>query len=277
MTQINLSGDSGCCSDECCSSDASPKLELKEKIKEIYGKIALSGNSESCCMPECCTDSSPRQALLSVGYDKDELESIPESSILGVGCGAPLNFANIKEGETVVDLGSGAGIDAFLASKSVKDDGKVIGIDFTDDMLTKAKSAAREHGFKNVEFRKGDIENSIPVEDDSVDAVISNCVINLTTDKVKAFKEVYRILRKNGKGRIAISDLVTSKEVQAGSVNAENWCSCIDGALTIENYINSIKQAGFKDVKVLNEQLYMEDDKTERKITSVVIGAVTGP
>lgn len=277
MTQINLSGDSGCCSDECCSSDASPKLELKEKIKEIYGKIALSGNSESCCMPECCTDSSPRQALLSVGYDKDELESIPESSILGVGCEAPLNFANIKEGETVVDLGSGAGIDAFLASKSVKDDGKVIGIDFTDDMLTKAKSAAREHGFKNVEFRKGDIENSIPVEDDSVDAVISNCVINLTTDKVKAFKEVYRILRKNGKGRIAISDLVTSKEVQAGSVNAENWCSCIDGALTIENYINSIKQAGFKDVKVLNEQLYMEDDKTERKITSVVIGAVTGP
>lgn len=276
MTQINLSGDSGCCSDECCSSDASPKLELKEKIKEIYGKIALSGNSESCCMPECCTDSSPRQALLSVGYDKDELESIPESSILGVGCGAPLNFANIKEGETVVDLGSGAGIDAFLASKSVKDGGKVIGIDFTDDMLTKAKSAAREHGFKNVEFRKGDIENLIPVEDDSVDAVISNCVINLTTDKVRVFKEVYRILRKNGKGRIAISDLVTSVEVQAESVNAENWCSCIDGALTRENYINSIKQAGFQDVKVLNEQLYMEDDKTGRKITSVVIGAVTG-
>jgi SAM-dependent methyltransferase len=277
MTQINLSGDSGCCSDECCSQDASPKQELKEKIKEIYGKIALSGNSESCCMPECCTDSSPKQALLSIGYDKDELESIPESSILGVGCGAPLNFATIKEGETVVDLGSGAGIDAFLASKSVKDGGKVIGIDFTDDMLTKAKSAAREHGFKNVEFRKGDIENSIPVEDDSVDAVISNCVINLTTDKVKAFKEVYRILRKNGKGRITISDLVTSKEVQAESVNAEDWCSCIDGALTRENYINSIKQAGFQDVKVLNEQLYMEDDKTERKITSVVIGAVTGP
>jgi arsenite methyltransferase len=212
---------------------------------------------------------------LSVGYDKDELKSIPESSILGVGCGAPLNFANIKEGETVVDLGSGAGIDAFLASKSVKDGGKVIGIDFTDDMLSKAKSAAREHGFKNVEFKKGDIENSIPVEDDSVDAVISNCVINLTTDKVKAFKEVHRIL-KNGKGRIAISDLVTSKEVQVESVNAEDWCSCIDGALTKENYINSIKDAGFQDVKVLNEQLYMDDDKAERKITSVVIGAVTG-
>ena len=123
MTQkIKLSGNSDCCSDECCSPDASPKQEIKEKIKERYGKIALSGNSESCCMPECCSpDSSPKQALLAIGYDKDELESIPESSILGVGCGAPLNFANIKEGETVVDLGSGAGIDAFLASKLVKD------------------------------------------------------------------------------------------------------------------------------------------------------------
>src|SRR6476619_2244662 len=254
MTQkIKLSGNSDCCSDECCSPDISPKQEIKEKIKERYGKIALTGNSESCCMPDCCSDSSPKQALLSIGYDKNELESIPESSILGVGCGAPLNFANLKEGETVVDLGSGAGIDAFLASKSVRDGGKVIGIDFTDDMLKKAKSAAADHGFKNVEFRKGDIENTIPVEDHSVDAVISNCVINLTTDKVKAFKEVYRILRKNGKGRITISDLVERKEVQAGSVNAENCCSCIDGALTRENYINSVKQAGFKDVKVLNE------------------------
>ena len=128
MTQkIKLSGVSdvsNCCSDECCSPDASPKQEIKEKIKERYGKIALSGNSESCCMPECCTDSSPKQALLSVGYNKDELESIPESSILGVGCGAPLNFANLKEGETVVDLGSGAGIDAFLSSKAIKDGGK---------------------------------------------------------------------------------------------------------------------------------------------------------
>ncbi len=277
MTQkIKLSGNSDCCSDECCSPDTSSQQDLKEKIKERYGKIALSGNSDSCCMLECCgSDSSPKQALLTIGYDKNELESIPESSILGVGCGAPLNFANIKEGETVVDLGSGAGIDAFLASKQIKNSGKVIGIDFTDDMLSKAKSAAKEYGFDNVEFRKGDIETNIPVEDDSADAVISNCVINLTTDKVKAFKEVHRILKKNGKGRIAISDLVTSKEIQAEAVNAENWCSCIDGALTKENYIDSIKQAGFQDVKVLNEQHYMDDDNTGRKITSIVIGAVT--
>jgi SAM-dependent methyltransferase len=253
--------------------------EIKEKIKERYGKIALSGNTENCCMPgECCsTDGSPKQTLLTVGYNRKELESIPESSILGVGCGAPLNYAKLKEGETVVDLGSGAGIDAFLASKQVKDSGKVIGIDFTDDMLRKAVSAAKEHGFKNVEFRKGDIESAIPVEDHSVDAVISNCVINLTTDKTKTFKEVYRVLKKGGKGRIAISDLITSKEVHGESINADNWCSCIDGALTRENYINSIKKVGFQDVKVLSEQVYLEEDKTDgRKITSLVIGAVTG-
>jgi arsenite methyltransferase len=182
----------------------------------------------------------------------------------------------LKEGETVVDLGSGTGIDAFLASKQVRDSGKVIGIDFTDDMLKKATIAAKENGFTNVKFRKGDIESNIPVQDHSVDVIISNCVINLTTDKVKAFKEIYRILKKEGKGRMVISDLVTSKEVHGELVNADNWCSCIDGALTKENYINSLMEAGFKDIMVLNEQLYMNEDKTGgRRITSLVIGAVT--
>jgi arsenite methyltransferase len=274
--KISLTGNSDCYSDECCSTDKSPKQEIKEKIKERYGKIALSGNSDSCCMPECCSsDSSPKQSSVAIGYDDKLLETIPQSSILGLGCGAPLNFAKLQEGETVVDLGSGAGIDAFLASKQVKYSGKVIGIDFTDDMLEKASKAARENGFSNVEFRKGDIENKIPIEDDLANVAISNCVINLTTNKVKAFKEVYRILKKGGKGRMVISDLVTSKEVHGQSINAENWCSCIDGALTKENYIDSIRKAGFQDVKVLNEQLYMDDDKTGRKITSVVIGAVT--
>lgn len=165
---------------------------IKERIKERYGRIAVSGNSESCCMPQqcSCSDSSPKQALLSVGYDNKALESIPQLSILGVGCGAPLNFAQLKQGGTVIDLGSGAGIAAFLASKQVTDSGKVIGIDFTDDMLLKAKSAAKENGFSNVEFKKSDIEDKIPVEDDSVDIAISNCVINLTTDKTKTFKEI---------------------------------------------------------------------------------------
>lgn len=251
---------------------------LKSKIKERYGKIALEGNSESCCGPDCCSSSEadPQMSSVAVGYDGKLLESIPKSSILGLGCGAPINFANLKAGEIVVDLGSGAGIDAFLASREVKDSGKVIGIDFTDEMLHKATSAAKENGFTNVEFRKGDIEDIIPVEENSVDVAISNCVINLATDKVKTFKEIYRFLKKDGRGRMIISDLVTSKEVNGESINAEDWCSCIDGALTKENYINSIKEVGFQNIRILNEKTYMEpDNKNDRKITSVVIGAET--
>ena len=252
---------------------------IKTNVKEKYGKIALSGNSDCCCMPQdCCegTNNSPKETLIAIGYDIKDLESIPKESILGVGCGAPLNFADLKEGETVVDLGSGAGIDCFLASKEVNDSGKVIGIDFTDEMLNKARKASIDNGFTNVEFKKGDIETGIPLEDNSVDVVISNCVINLTTDKTRTFKEIFRILKKNGKGRMVISDLVTDKEIEESSINSDKWCSCIDGALTRENYIKSITQAGFKDVRVLREQLYLTEYKPEqRKITSLVIRAFT--
>lgn len=205
------------------------------------------------------------------------MEAIPESSILGLGCGVPIDFADLKEGETVVDLGSGAGIDVFLASKKVRNNGRIIGIDFTDNMLSKARSAAEENGFSTVEFRKGDIEQRIPVDDNSVDVAISNCVINLATDKVKAFKEIYRILKKEGKGRMVISDLVTSKEVHSDSVNTEAWCGCIDGALTRENYIQSIKDAGFQNVQILNEKLYLDEHiPTGSQITSLTIRAITG-
>lgn len=251
---------------------------LKASIKKLYGRIALEGNSDGCCGPDCCnsTEFNPKASSVVIGYDEKSLEVIPQSSILGLGCGAPISYAQLKPGETVVDLGSGAGIDAFLASKHVQDNGMVIGIDFTDEMLQKASSAAQENGFTNVEFRKGDIENNIPVDDNTVDVVVSNCVINLTSDKVKAFKEVYRILKKEGKGRIIISDLVTSKEVEGESVNAEDWCSCIDGALTKENYLGSIKNAGFQNVRTLSEQAYLNEDKTGgRKITSLIIGAET--
>jgi SAM-dependent methyltransferase len=143
-------------------------------------------------------------------------------------------------------------------------------------MLQKASHAAKENGFTNVEFRKGDIENNIPIDDNTVDVAISNCVINLASDKVKAFKEVYRILKKEGKGRIVISDLITSKEVDGESVNAEDWCSCIDGALTKENYLNSIEKAGFQNIRTLNEEVYLDEAKTSgRKITSLIIGAET--
>ena len=213
--------------------------QIKEKIKERYGKIALTGN-ETCCAPtidikggkpgsSCC---SPTDTATVVGYKDKELESIPKASVLGIGCGAPLNHTDIREGETVVDLGSGAGIDVFLSANKVGQSGKAIGIDLTDEMLEKARRNAEENGYTNVEFRKGDIERRIPVDDNSVDLVISNCVINLTTNKVNTFKEVHRILKKQGQGRMVISDLVSDKEVSRDSVDSDKWCSCIDGALT---------------------------------------------
>ena len=258
--------------------------QIKQKVKERYSKIALTENSDcSCCVPcECSNNNdvgnSPIQASTVIGYDTKELESIPKPSILGVGCGAPVNHAQIKEGETVVDLGSGAGIDVFLSANRVKESGKVIGIDMTDEMLEKARKAAKDDddgGYTNVEFRKGDIEKRIPVEDNSVDVVISNCVINLTIDKVSTFKEIYRIL-KHGQGRMVISDLVTDKEVQSNSIDSEKWCSCMDGALTNENYLNSIRKAGFTNIEVLDDKCYKEVEEVNhsRKIRSLVIKAV---
>src|ERR671918_1566109 len=268
-------------------------LKIKEKVKERYATVALTG--DSCCSPSagvgeagtgggCCTESnilqplqSPEQVSELVGYDTKELESIPEASILGAGCGTPTKFAYIKEGDTVVDLGSGAGIDVFLAANIVKKSGSVIGIDMTDEMLEKARKNAAENGYTNVEFRKGDIEERIPVDDNSVDVVISNCVINLTTDKVNTFREVHRIL-KPGQGRMVISDLVTDKEVHGDSVDSDKWCSCIDGALTKENYLDSIRKAGFQNHEILEEKLYTQEESDnkvddKRSISSVVIKA----
>ena len=249
--------------------------QIKEKVKERYGKIALAGNSEGCfASTECCVGgvslTSSVQIAKNIGYDAKELESVPESSILGVGCGAPLNFADIHEGEIVVDIGSGGGIDVFLAANKVKEFGKAIGIDMTDEMLVKARDNAKRSGFTNVEFKKGDIESGISIENNAADVVISNCVINLTIDKVAAFKEIYRILRSNG--RMIISDLVTSKEIGLESANSEEWCSCIDGALTKENYIDSIRKGGFKNIEIVQETPYIEAHG--RKITSLVIKAV---
>ena len=175
---------------------------IKEKVKERYSKIALTGNSlQGCCgsPTECCGDDStisimsPLQIAKNTGYDSNELNSIPESSILGVGCGAPINFANLHEGDVVVDIGSGGGIDVFLSANKVKDSGRVIGIDMTEEMLEKARTNATKAGYTNVEFKKVDIEKGIPIADNIADVVISNCVINLTIDKVAAFKEIYRI------------------------------------------------------------------------------------
>lgn len=259
---------------------------IKAKVKERYGKIALTGNSDCCCMPsECCSNininnnannqSSPVESARVIGYDTKDIESIPQASVLGVGCGAPTKFAEISEGETIVDLGSGAGIDVFLAANKVGKSGKVIGVDMTDEMLEKAKKNASNNGYTNVEFVKGDIERRIPVEDNTADVVISNCVINLTSDKVATFKEIHRILKNDG-GIMLISDLVTDREISKDSINPEKWCSCIDGALTKENYLNSIRKVGFQTVEVLEERPYIDDqaDNEKRRISSLIIKAV---
>ena len=266
--------------------------EIKKTIRKTYSKIALqqhdnktaSSSSFSCCAPGCCSsgegeggNSSPIQAAAAVGYETSELESVPQAAVLGVGCAAPVKFVDLQESETVVDLGSGAGIDVFLSSKQVGPRGRVIGIDMTDEMLERARRNAKKGGYTNIEFRKGDIEKRIPVDENSIDVVISNCVINLTINKVNAFQEIYRIL-KNGGGRMVISDLVSDAEIAPSAANTEKWSSCIDGALTKEHYLDSIKKAGFQNVEVLSETLYMEDGGGEqmdsRKISSVVIKAV---
>jgi SAM-dependent methyltransferase len=240
--------------------------QIKQSVTNRYGGIALTDQTDGCCAPAqigcgCNTEN--------IGYSKKELDSVPEKSILGVGCGAPLNFASIKEGDTVVDLGSGAGIDVFLSANKVKVSGKVIGIDMTDEMLERGRNNAQQAGYSNVEFRKGDIERRIPIDHNTVDVAISNCVINLIIDKTAAFKEIYRILRNTG--RMVIADLVTSKEVGLESINSEDWCDCIDGALTKEHYIDSIRNAGFDKVEIVQETPYLERDS--RQITSIVIRA----
>ena len=253
---------------------------LKEKIKENYGKIALKGNLDSCCGPQeiCDTNNVSKEQMSSIiGYKDIELKSIPEESILGLGCGAPLKFANLKGGETVVDLGSGAGIDAFLASKLLGKEGKVIGIDMTDEMLEKSRKTSIANNYKNIEFKKGDIEEKIPIDDNLVDVVISNCVINLTSNKTNTFKEIYRILKKNENSRMIISDLITTKEINNNNINTDKWCSCTDGALTKENYLQSIKDAGFQNLEILNEKTYMDENHFNdgRKIVSIIVKAIT--
>jgi arsenite methyltransferase len=264
----------------------SKQSNIKNKIQEQYEKIALADGSLSCGSESsgCCGTSdaliSPIESSKTVGYDQNDLKSIPQSSILGLGCGNPSTFAHLKEGDIVVDLGSGAGIDIFIAANIVKDQGKVIGVDITDAMLEKSRKNAEVNGYQNVEFRKGDIEQRIPVEDNSVDIVISNCVINLTEDKVNTFKEIYRILKPNGIGRLIISDVVTSREVEKGLVNDADWCGCVDGALTKDNYLNSIRKAGFTNIEILDERPgngvddYDEhSEKKTRNITSITVKA----
>jgi arsenite methyltransferase len=217
------------------------KKEIKKTVKEAYSEMAKS--SCSCCKKDAESISK------SIGYSEEDISSVPEAN-LGLGCGNPTALGMIKEGETVLDLGSGAGFDCFLASKKVGAAGNVIGVDMTEEMIEKARSIAKKHDYHNVEFRLGDIE-SLPVDDKSVDVVISNCVINLAPDKDVVFKEAYRVLKKGG--RMYVSDIVLLKELSEEQRNDKDLLSgCVAGALLKQDYIERIKKAGFK-VNVLSE------------------------
>jgi len=228
------------------------KKDVKKTVKKAYSKIATNSNS-SCCQCGCGTldEQTVKKLSKSIGYSEEEMNAVPEAN-LGLGCGNPTAFGNIKEGDTVLDLGSGAGFDCFLASRKVGKIGKVIGLDMTEEMIAKARILAKEHGYSNVEFRLGDIEK-MPLDDNSVNVIISNCVINLAPDKSKVFKEAYRVLKSGGK--MYVSDIVLLGKLTDEQLNDEDLLSgCVAGALLKQDYIEKIKQAGFK-VRVLSEDV----------------------
>ncbi len=235
--------------------------DIKEAVKAGYG-LAAQRKKSSCCEPKtsCCGsgEEESRAVSIMVGYGPEELASLPEGAILGLGCGNPVAMAALEEGMTVLDLGSGAGIDCFLAASKVGPTGRVIGIDMTKDMLDLARRNAEEGGFSNVEFREGEIE-VMPVEDGTVDVIISNCVINLSPDKPRVFREAFRVLRPGG--RLMVSDIVLTGELPEDvKEDVYQYVTCIAGASMREDYLCFIEDAGFVDVQVVEETSYSELD-----------------
>ena len=228
--------------------------DVRKYVKDRYAGIAKQGGS--CCGPSACCGApeAAEEASGRIGYTEEEMKSVPRGSNLGLGCGNPTALASLRAGETVLDLGSGAGFDCFLAAEQVGNGGKVIGVDMTPEMIQKARENARKGNHENVEFRLGEIEH-LPAANNSVDIVISNCVINLSPAKDKVFAEAYRILKPGG--RAMISDIVLSgdlPEAVAGSLAA--YAGCIAGAIREEEYLRLMDAAGFRDVHVVQESRF---------------------
>lgn len=222
------------------------KENIKKIVKESYEKMA---ESNGCCCSCGCNPKGSEEIAKTLGYSEQEINVVPDAN-LGLGCGNPTVLDKINEGMTVLDLGSGAGFDCFLASKKVGMKGKVIGVDMTEKMIKKAKENAKKYGYNNVEFRLGDIEE-LPVEDNSVDIIISNCVINLAPDKPKVFSEACRVLKESGK--LVVSDIVLLKELSQKDMKDEELIAgCVGGAVLKDEYIEMIKKAGF-EIKEITE------------------------
>ena len=227
--------------------------ELKNLVKEKYGQIAaqsLQQNSTSCCgATSCCTTN---EAYTIMADDYTALEGYHADADLGLGCGIPTEYAKIRKGDTVIDLGSGAGNDAFIARKQTGEHGKVIGIDFTEAMIEKARTNADKLGFNNIEFRLGDIEN-IPVAENKADVVLSNCVLNLVPNKKAVFAEIHRVLKP--KAHFSISDIVLSGALpEKLRQAAELYAGCVSGAIQKDEYIRIIHETGFVNISVLKEK-----------------------
>lgn len=223
--------------------------ELKKIVKEKYGEIAKVSSGAGCCGPvsSCCGDSTALNFTM-IGDEYKNVDGYVAEADLGLGCGLPTEYAGIKIGDTVVDLGSGAGNDVFIARAIVGEEGRVIGIDMTEQMIEKAKINNAKLGYENVEFRFGDIEE-MPLQNNFADVVVSNCVLNLVPDKKKAFSEIYRILKPGA--HFCVSDIVIQGELPDGlKKSAEMYAGCVAGALQIDEYLDVIKNAGFKDIEI---------------------------
>ncbi|HEX9862406.1 MAG TPA: arsenite methyltransferase [Candidatus Bathyarchaeia archaeon] len=251
--------------------------KVRKMVREGYGKIA---KTEQC---GCGCGSGISQQI---GYSSSELESVPEGADLGLGCGNPVALASLREGETVIDLGSGAGLDCFLAAKKVGASGKVIGVDMTSEMLDKARANCRKSNYKNVEFRLGEIEN-LPVADGTADVIISNCVINLSPEKQRVFNEAFRVLKAGG--RLMVSDMVLLKDIpEAVKKSVLGYIGCVSGAEMKNEYMKMIENAGFREVKIINEthlpletvlgdatgKAIMDDLKLTKKSAEELVGSV---
>jgi len=230
------------------------ELKIKQIVREKYGKLASVDNSPSCCSGCCCTSSNN---IMSESYEN--LNGYNPDADLGLGCGLPTNFAKIKKGDTVIDLGSGAGNDCFIARAEAGETGKIIGIDFTPEMIEKARNNVKRRGFTNVEFIKGDIEQ-MPLEADIADVVVSNCVLNLVPNKKAVFKEIFRVLKPNG--HFSISDIVLLGDLPEKIKSAvEMYSGCVSGAIRKDLYLEYIKETGFKNITIQKEKYIIIPDE----------------
>ncbi len=250
------------------------EIQIKEKVRQRYARVALERTS--CCTPQgsCCGGGSVQQISQLLGYSQEELSQVPEGANLGLGCGNPVALAALQEGQTVMDLGSGAGFDCFLAARKVGPGGKVIGVDMTPEMVQKARENAKAGGFQNVEFRLGEIEH-LPAPDNSVDVIISNCVINLAPDKAQVFREAFRVLKPGGK--LMVSDIVLEGELPEAVRNSvAAYVGCVAGAMQKEDYLRAMEKAGFQDVRVVEQTGFSLDYLAHDPTVAAVAESLSG-